>query len=104
VTGVSVIDKQDLSGKRLEFGLAEDRLGHYPEFRMFFADAFDLEHKGLSEPGFVRAPSGTRTRSSSSGAAANPFRPGSRSARWSTRSNRSMGRCWIAISGRCCAG
>jgi hypothetical protein len=59
VTGVSVIDKQDLSGKRLEFGLAEDRLGHYPEFRTFFADAFDLEHKGLSEPGFVRAPSGT---------------------------------------------
>jgi hypothetical protein len=59
MTGVSVIEKQDLSGKRLEFGLAEDRLGHYPEFREFFADAFNLERKGLTEPGFVRAPSGT---------------------------------------------
>lgn len=60
MTGVSVIEKQDMSGKRLEFGLAEDRLGHYQEFRVFFANAFDLDHKGLSEPGFVRAPSGTK--------------------------------------------
>ena len=37
MTGVAIIDKQDLSGKRLEFGLAEDRVGHYPEFRDFFA-------------------------------------------------------------------
>lgn len=59
MTAVSVIEKQDLSGKRLEFALAEDRLGHYPEFRTFFADMFDLENKGLSEPGFVRALSGT---------------------------------------------
>jgi hypothetical protein len=59
MTGVSVIEKQDLAGKRLEFGLAEDRLGHYREFRKFFVDTFDLEHKGLAEPGFVRAPSGT---------------------------------------------
>jgi hypothetical protein len=43
----------------LEFGLAEDRLGHYPEFRRFFTEAFDLDSKGLTEPGFVRAPSGT---------------------------------------------
>jgi hypothetical protein len=57
--GVTVIEKQDLSDKRLEFGLAEDRLGHYPEFRTFFAGAFDLDRKGLTEPGFVRAPSGT---------------------------------------------
>ena len=59
MTSVSVIEKQDLAGKRLEFGLAEDRLGHYREFREFFVDTFDLEHKGLAEPGFVRAPSGT---------------------------------------------
>lgn len=59
MTDVSVIEKQNLSGKRLEFCLAEDRLGHYAEFRTFFASAFDLERKGLSEPGFVSAPSGT---------------------------------------------
>ena len=59
MTGVSIIEKPNISGKRLEFGLAEDRLGHYPEFRKFFTDAFDLDHKGLTEPGFIRAPSGT---------------------------------------------
>jgi hypothetical protein len=59
MTDVSVIERQDLSGKRLEFALAEDRLGHYPEFRRFFADTFDLDRKGLTEAGFVRAPSGT---------------------------------------------
>jgi hypothetical protein len=55
---VTVIEKQDLSGKRLAFGLAEDRVGHYPEFRAFFVRTFDLDRKGLTEPGFVRAPSG----------------------------------------------
>jgi hypothetical protein len=55
---VTVIEKQDLFGKRLAFGLAEDRVGHYPEFRAFFVRTFDLDRKGLTEPGFVRAPSG----------------------------------------------
>jgi len=55
---VTVIEKQDLSGKRLAFGLAEDRVGHYPEFRAFFVRVFDLDREGLTEPGFVRAPSG----------------------------------------------
>jgi hypothetical protein len=55
---VTVIEKQDLSGKRLAFGLAEDRVGHYPEFRAFFVRTFDLDRKGLTESGFVRAPSG----------------------------------------------
>ena len=55
---VTVIETQDLSGKRLAFGLAEDRIGHYPEFRTFFARTFDLDRKGLAEPGFVRGPSG----------------------------------------------
>jgi len=58
MNNVTVIEKQDLSGKRLAFGLAEDRVGHYPEFRAFFARTFDLDRKGLAEPGFVRAPSG----------------------------------------------
>lgn len=38
--------------------LTEDRVGHYPEFRAFFARTFDLDRVGLSEPGFVQAPSG----------------------------------------------
>ena len=59
MTEVAPIEKPSLEGKRLSFALAEDRLGHYPEFRGFFVRAFDLDRKGLSEPGFVRAPSGT---------------------------------------------
>ena len=58
MNNVTVIEKQDLSGKRLAFGLAEDRVGHYPEFRAFFVRVFNLDREGLSEPGFVRAPSG----------------------------------------------
>jgi hypothetical protein len=58
MTEVTVIEKVDQDGKRLAFGLAEDRIGHYPEFRDFFTRTFGLEHKGLAEPGFVRAPSG----------------------------------------------
>jgi hypothetical protein len=59
MTEVAVIDKPGLEGKRLSFALLEDRLAHYPEFRDFFVRTFDLDRKGLSEPGFVRAPSGT---------------------------------------------
>ena len=55
---VKVIAKPELSGKRFAFGLSEDRLGHYPEFRAFFAHIFDLDRMGLTEPGFVIAPSG----------------------------------------------
>ena len=55
---VSIVEKPDLRGKRLSFGLAEDRVGHYPEFREFFVRSFDLDQKGLTEPGFLRAPSG----------------------------------------------
>ena len=58
MTGVTVVEKPDLRGKRLSFALAEDRVAHYPEFRDFFVRAFDLDRKGLAEPGFVRAPSG----------------------------------------------
>jgi hypothetical protein len=58
MTEVAPIKKPSLEGKRLSFALAEDRLAHYPEFRDFFVRTFDLDRKGLSEPGFVRAPSG----------------------------------------------
>ena len=59
MTEVAVIAKPDLQGKWLSFALAEDRVAHYPEFRDFFFRTFDLDRKGLAEPGFVRAPSGT---------------------------------------------
>ncbi|OQW59514.1 MAG: hypothetical protein A4S14_06075 [Proteobacteria bacterium SG_bin9] len=58
MSDVETIDTPDLSGKRFAFALAEDRVGHYPEFRSFFARTFDLDRRGLSEPGFIRAPSG----------------------------------------------
>ena len=38
--------------------MAEDRIGHYAEFRAFFARTFDLPNVGLRAPGYVRAPSG----------------------------------------------
>lgn len=55
---VTVVEAPVTEGKRLEFVLAEDRVGHYPEFRAFFARTFDLDRIGLSTPGYVRAPSG----------------------------------------------
>ena len=58
MTEVARIQMPSLEGKRLSFALAEDRLAHYPEFRDFFVRAFDLDRKGLSEPGFVQTPSG----------------------------------------------
>jgi hypothetical protein len=58
MSGVSVVPKPDLAGKRLAFALAEDRVGHYAEFRAFFTRTFDLDRVGLAEPGFVCAPSG----------------------------------------------
>jgi hypothetical protein len=47
-----------LDGKRLAFVLVEERLGHYPEFRDFFIRGFDLDRVGLTQPGYVQAPSG----------------------------------------------
>jgi hypothetical protein len=58
MTEVTTIGKPDLHGKRLSFALAEDRVAHYPEFREFFVRTFELDRKGLAEPGFVQAPSG----------------------------------------------
>ena len=58
MTEVTPIKTPSLEGKRLSFALAEDRVAHYPEFRDFFVRTFELDRKGLSEPGFVRTPSG----------------------------------------------
>jgi hypothetical protein len=59
MTGVTVVAKPDLGGKRLAFVLAEDRIGHYAEFRAYFVRIFNLDRIGLAEPGFVRTPSGS---------------------------------------------
>jgi hypothetical protein len=57
MTEVVVIGKPDLEGKRLAFALAEGRVAHCAEFRDFVVRTFELDRKGLAEPGFVRAPS-----------------------------------------------
>ena len=54
-----IVPAPSLDGMRLAFVLAEDRLGHYPEFREFFVRSFDLDRVGLSKPGYVQAPSRT---------------------------------------------
>ena len=56
---VRIIPPPLLDGSRLAFVLAEDRLGHYPEFRDFFVRSFELDRIGLARPGYLRAPSGT---------------------------------------------
>lgn len=58
MTEVTLVATPSLEGKRLAFALAEDRVAHYPEFRDFFVRTFDLDRKGLTEPGFVRTSSG----------------------------------------------
>ncbi len=55
---ITVVTEPSLNGMRLAFLLAEDRLGHYPEFRTFFVRTFDLDRVQLARPGYVRAPSG----------------------------------------------
>lgn len=59
MTAVNVITTPSLEGKRRAFVLAEDRIGHYPEFRAFFTATFDLARAGLQSPGYLAAPSGT---------------------------------------------
>lgn len=58
MTNVAVIAKPDTRSKRLALVLTEDRVGHYTEFRAYFSRVFNLDRIGLSEPGFLRAPSG----------------------------------------------
>ena len=59
MSAVGIVAEPERTGKRLAFVLAEDRVGHYPEFRDFLARAFDLERVGLTAPGWVSGPSGT---------------------------------------------
>ena len=56
MTQVEIVENPVLDGKRRAFVLAEDRVGHYPEFRAFFVRQFSLDANGLSRPGYVRAP------------------------------------------------
>ena len=58
MANVAIIARPVTEGTRHALVLTEDRLGHYPEFRAFFVRTFDLDRVGLSDPGFVRAPSG----------------------------------------------
>ena len=56
---VKIVRAPGEADMRLSFLLAEDRLGHYPEFRAFFVRSFDLDGVGRDRPGVVQAPSGT---------------------------------------------
>jgi hypothetical protein len=58
MTAIHVIEDPTLEGRRRALVLAEDRIGHYPEFREFFVKEFALGTNGLSRPGYVQAPSG----------------------------------------------
>ncbi len=55
---IAIVPPPDLARQRRAFVLAEDRLGHYPEFRDFFVRTFQLHADPLARPGYVRAPSG----------------------------------------------
>jgi hypothetical protein len=59
MSDVQVITTPSLEGRRRALVLIEERIGHYPEFRTFFANVFDLDPVGLREPGYLAAPSGT---------------------------------------------
>ena len=51
MTAMQVVENPTLEGKRRAFVLAEDRVGHYPEFREFFVKQFSLGTNALSRPG-----------------------------------------------------
>jgi hypothetical protein len=59
MSDVKIIAPPPLDGQRRTLVLVEDRIGHYPEFRRFFTEIFNLERDGLKQPGYVMAPSGT---------------------------------------------
>ncbi len=58
MTDVRPVPTPDLGDTRRAFLLAEDRVGHYREFRDFLVRSFDLDRVGLATPGYLRAPSG----------------------------------------------
>jgi hypothetical protein len=55
---VAVVKAPETADLRSAFVLREERIGHYPEFRDFFARTFDLERVGLTRKGYLQAPSG----------------------------------------------
>jgi hypothetical protein len=55
---IRITTEPDLTDTRRALVLAEDRVGHYPEFRAFFAQAFDLDRSELTRPGYVTGLSG----------------------------------------------
>jgi hypothetical protein len=55
---ITVVPAPSLAGTRSVLVLAEDDLGHYPEFRAFFSRTFDLDRVGLAQPGYVQTASG----------------------------------------------
>ena len=73
---VTVIDPPDTSGKRRALVLAEDRVGHYPEFRAFFERTFDLARVGLSQPGYLNVSTGGTYELVFLGRSAEPFPSG----------------------------
>jgi hypothetical protein len=104
MTTVKVITVPSLEGKRRAFLLVEDRIGHYPEFRAFFANTFDLERVGLREPGYVAAPSGTEYAFVFIGRSGEPFPAGVEIYALARRWSRSTRRRSTAISGKSCGG
>jgi hypothetical protein len=56
MTEIDVIDKPSHDGKRKALVLAEDRVGHYPEFREFFIRRFSLDTNGCPSPATSAAP------------------------------------------------
>lgn len=98
-----VVTDQPPDGHRAVPLLAERDLGHYPEFRKFLAETFDLYSDPFGPPGCCRSATGCISSSSSAV-------PGARSRRaWrSTRcfraSSRSTRTPSIATSGRSCNG
>jgi hypothetical protein len=76
MTAVKIIKAPSLEGKRRAFLFAEDRIGHYPEFRTFFDKTFDLERVGLGEPGYVEGPSGSEYVFVFTGRSGEPFPAG----------------------------
>ena len=101
---VAIITRPVTEGTRHALVLTEDRIGHYPEFRAFFVRTFDLDRVGLSEPGFLRAPSGMAYALVFVGPAANRSRRGWKSTRSSKRCNRSTMRWSTRTCGRSSAG
>jgi hypothetical protein len=73
---VQVIPAPDLRDQRRAFVLAEDRVGHYPEFRAFFERTFHLARVGLTVPGYVAVSSGAVYELTFIGRSGEPFPSG----------------------------